>query len=171
MSSMRRVIMMTTLRNLIGVVLAMFIVFNCAAQQITGSIRGTVVDSTGATVQGASVSATQTETGLSRTSIIDRSGAYVLLELPVGHYRLQVEGKGFATYVQQGIVLDVNETATIPVRLAVGAETQHIEVQADAVSVGLVVRSGVRVQIGPRERGGGALGRQLAKSRRVLLAV
>src|ERR1700726_4599405 len=67
-----------------------------------------------------------------RTSITDPSGAYVLLELPVGDYRLQVEGKGFATYVQQGIVLDVNETATVPVRLKVGAETQHIEVQADA---------------------------------------
>ncbi|HEY3616714.1 MAG TPA: TonB-dependent receptor, partial [Candidatus Sulfotelmatobacter sp.] len=125
-------IMTITFRNLLCAVLALFISLSAAAQQITGSIRGTVADSTGATVQGASVSATQTETGLSRTSITDRSGAYVLLELPVGHYRLQVEGKGFATYVQQGIVLDVNETATIPVRLAVGAETQHIEVLADA---------------------------------------
>src|ERR1700693_4848044 len=124
--------MMTTLRNLLCAVLALFIGLSAAAQQITGSIRGTVVDSTGATVQGASVSATQTETGLSRTSITDRSGAYVVLELPVGHYRLQVEGKGFETYVQQGIVLDVNETATVPVRLKVGAETQQIEVLANA---------------------------------------
>jgi hypothetical protein len=123
---------MITLRNLLCAVLALFISLSAAAQQITGSIRGTVVDSTGATVQAASVSAAQAETGLSRTSITDRSGAYVLLELPVGHYRLQVQGKGFETYVQQGIVLDVNETATIPVHLAVGAETQHIEVQADA---------------------------------------
>ena len=46
-----------------------------------------------------------------------------VLELPVGHYRLQVEAKGFQTYVQQGITLDVNEKATIPVRLAVGLET------------------------------------------------
>src|SRR6202162_27761 len=130
---MRKMLIMTiTFRNLLCAVLALFIALSAAAQQITGSIRGTVADSTGATVQGASVSATQTETGLSRTSVTDRTGAYVLLELPVGHYRLQVEGKGFATYVQQGIVLDVNETATIPVRLAVGAETQHIEVQADA---------------------------------------
>jgi outer membrane receptor protein involved in Fe transport len=125
-------LMMTTIRNLICAVLAVFLGMSAAAQQITGSIRGTVVDPTGATVQGASVSATQTETGLSRTSMTDRSGGYVLLELPVGHYRLQVEGSGFQTYIQLGIILDVNETATIPVRLAVGAETQHIEVQADA---------------------------------------
>jgi Carboxypeptidase regulatory-like domain len=124
--------MMTTLRSLFCTVLAVSIGLSAAAQQITGSIRGTVVDSTGAAIPGATVTATQTETGLSRTSLTDRSGAYVLLELPVGHYQLQVEGKGFQTYVQQGIVLNVNETATIPVRLAVGAETQHIDVQADA---------------------------------------
>src|ERR1700730_1370857 len=124
--------MMTSLRTLFYVVLAVCLSAAVSAQQITGSIRGTVVDATGAAVQGASVGASQTETGLSRSSLTDRSGGYVLLELPVGHYRLQVEGKGFETYVQQGIVLDVNETATVPVRLKVGAETQHIEVQADA---------------------------------------
>ena len=124
--------MMTSLRNLFYAVLFISLVLSASAQQITGSIRGTVVDSTGATVQGASVSATQAETGLSRTSMTDHSGGYVLLELPVGHYRLQVEGKGFQTYNQQGITLDVNETATVPIRLEVGAETQQINVLADA---------------------------------------
>src|ERR1700730_1052509 len=124
--------MMTSLRTLFYVVLAVCLSAAVSAQQITGSIRGTVVDSTGATVQGASVRATQTETGLSRTSMTDHSGGYVLLELPVGHYRLQVEGKGFQTYNQQGITLDVNETATVPIRLEVGAETQQITVLADA---------------------------------------
>jgi outer membrane receptor protein involved in Fe transport len=121
-----------TLRNLTYGVLTILLGLSAAAQQITGSIRGTVVDATGAFVQGASVRAKQTETGLTRTATTDRSGAYLLLELPVGHYQLQVEGKGFQTYNQQGIVLDVNDTATIPVRLAVGAETQHVDVQADA---------------------------------------
>ncbi|MGC1449232.1 MAG: carboxypeptidase regulatory-like domain-containing protein [Candidatus Sulfotelmatobacter sp.] len=126
---------MTTLRNLIGAVLAVSLGLSAAAQQISGSIRGTVVDASGAVVQGASVRATQNETGLTRTSVTDRSGGYVLLELPVGHYRLQVEGKGFQIYNQQGIILDVNETATIPVRLAVGAATQHVDVQADALLI------------------------------------
>src|SRR5437899_1188175 len=105
---------------------------NAFAQQITGSIRGTVQDPSGAVLQSASVSAKQTETGLTRSAITDRSGAYVLLELPVGHYQLQVEAKGFQTYVQLGITLNVNETATIPVRLVVGAETQQVQVRADA---------------------------------------
>ena len=68
-------------------------------------------------------------------AITDAGGAYVLVELPVGHYELQVEAKGFQKYVQQGIILDVNETATIPVHLAVGTESQVLEVNADALLI------------------------------------
>ena len=78
------------------------------------------------------VSARQIETGLTRTAVTDRVGAYVVLELPVGHYEVQVEAKGFQKYIQQGIVLDVNETANVPVRLSVGAETEQVQVHADA---------------------------------------
>src|SRR6185369_1700385 len=106
--------------------------WNVRAQQITGSIRGTVQDPSSAFVQRAAVSARQTETGLTRTATTDPSGTYILLELPVGHYELQVEAKGFQKYIQQGITLNVNETATIPVRLSVGAETQQVQVMADA---------------------------------------
>src|SRR5437899_13011384 len=105
---------MTIFRILICTVLGTLLGLPAFAQQITGSIRGTVVDSSGAAVQGAAVSAKETETGLSRTTVTDRSGGYLLLELPVGHYRVQVEGKGFQTYIQQGIILDVNDTADVP---------------------------------------------------------
>jgi hypothetical protein len=114
---------------------------SAAAQQITGSIRGTIVDPTGAAVQQVSVSALQNETGLSRSAVTNRSGEYILLELPVGHYSLQAQAKGFKTYVQQGIVLDVNETATIPIHLAIGAETLKLEVQADAQLIQATVTS------------------------------
>lgn len=113
-------------------VLVLSLDFTVAAQQITGSIRGTVLDSTGAAVAGTSVSATQNETGLTRSTLTGRSGEFVLLELPVGHYWLKATAKGFQTYIQQGIVLDVNETAAVPIRLAVGVETEKLEVQADA---------------------------------------
>ncbi len=102
------------------------------AQQITGSIRGTVLDPSGAVVQKASVSARQTETGLTRTTTTDRDGAYILLELPVGHYQLQVEATGFQSYAQEGISLSVNETATVPVHLVIGSEAQKVQVNADA---------------------------------------
>jgi len=83
------------------------------AQQITGNIRGTVTDPTGAVISGAAATAQQAETGLSRTATTDRNGNYVLLELPVGHYRLQVAARGFQEYVQDGITLNVNETASV----------------------------------------------------------
>ena len=84
-----------------------------SAQQITGIIRGTVTDPSGAVVQGASVTARQAETGLWRTTTTDRNGNYVLLELPVGHYSLQVASKGFQEYVRDGVTLNVNETASV----------------------------------------------------------
>jgi Carboxypeptidase regulatory-like domain/TonB dependent receptor len=112
-----------------------------AAQQITGSIRGVIVDPSGAAVLGASVTAVQTETGLTRHAVTNHSGEYTVLELPVGHYTVQATAKGFQTYIQQGIFLDVNETATVPVRLAVGSETLKLEVQADAQLVQPTVTS------------------------------
>jgi hypothetical protein len=102
------------------------------SQQITGSIRGTVTDPSGGVVDGATVSAKQSETGLTRTTASDHSGVYLLLDLPVGHYQLQVERSGFQTYLQQGITLDVNEAATISVSLKVGTGTDRVEVNADA---------------------------------------
>src|SRR5713226_3969391 len=132
---------MSRLRNLICLLVTIFAGLNLVAQQITGSIRGTVSDPSGAFVEAAAVTANQTETGLTRTAMTDRTGAYILLELPVGHYQLQVEAKGFQTYVQQGITLNVNETATVPVRLAVGAETQQVQVLADAQLIESTVTS------------------------------
>jgi len=114
---------------------------NLAAQQITGSIRGTVSDPSAAIVQAAAVTAKQTETGLTRTAITDRQGQYVLVELPIGHYQLEVHARGFQKYLQQGISLDVNETATAIIHLKLGAETQQVEVSADAAMVQSTVSS------------------------------
>src|SRR5215468_214167 len=112
--------------------LTMTVAVSAAAQQITGSIRGTVTDASGAIVPSAAVTARHVETGLTRTAFSDNAGAYVLVELPVGHYRVTVGAKGFQEYIQDSITLDVNQTANVPVRLAVGAETEHVQVMADA---------------------------------------
>jgi outer membrane receptor protein involved in Fe transport len=111
------------------------------AQQITGNIRGAVADPSGAVVVDAEVAAQQTETALSRTTTTDRNGNYVLLELPVGHYRLQVTAKGFEKYVQDGITLNVNETASVSPHLAVGSEQQQVLVRADAEMIEPTVTS------------------------------
>ena len=136
---------MNVVRNLL--LLSVFACLSLSAQQITGNIRGTVVDPSGAVVRGASVTAQETETGLSRSTTTDRNGNYVLLELPVGHYRLQVAAKGFQEYVQVGIALNVNETASVSPQLAVGSEKEQVLVKANAkmiestvTSLGKVVR-------------------------------
>src|SRR5580704_8134376 len=112
--------------------LAVLACLSMSAQQITGNIRGTVTDPSAAVIRGATVIAQQAETGLSRTATTDHNGDYVLLELPVGHYSLQVAAKGFQEYVQQGITLNVNETASVSPHLAIGSEKQQVLVSADA---------------------------------------
>src|ERR1700691_5420095 len=137
---------MSNLRRLAFVLVAViagvnFVSVNVAAQQITASIRGTVLDPSGAVVQSATVTAKQVETGLMRKATTDRQGEYVLVELPIGHYQLEVQAKGFQTYLQQGISLDVNETATVGLHLKLGAETQQVEVNANAALVQSTVSS------------------------------
>jgi outer membrane receptor protein involved in Fe transport len=123
---------MRCLGRLFCVLFVVLVCLNLSAQEITASIRGSISDPTGAVVQEAAVTAKQAETGLIRTVTSARDGSFLLVELPVGHYTLEVAAKGFQKYLREGITLDVNQTATIPVRLTVGAETQQVEVTADA---------------------------------------
>ncbi len=130
---------MNTIRNVLA-----FAALSClslSAQQITGNIRGTVTDPTGAVIRGANVTARQAETGLSRTATTDRNGNYVLLELPVGHYSLRVSDKSFEEYVQDGITLNVNETASVSPHLAIGSEKVQVVVSADAALIEPTVTS------------------------------
>src|SRR5277367_4207818 len=130
--------------------IAIYPSLNASAQEIAGSIRGTVLDASGATVSSAKVTAVQTETGLARTAATDSQGVYDFVELPIGHYRIEVEAKGFKKYVQEGISLDVNHIATVVVRLAVGIPTQEVRVQADASLVETTVTS-LGKTVGERE--------------------
>src|SRR5579863_8815914 len=141
---------MTKSKNLMAVAIVVFASVPLFAQQITGSIRGTVSDASGAVVATATVTARQAETGLVRTVATDHGGNYLLLELPVGHYSLEVAATGFQKYVQQGISLNVNQNATVAVHLAVGAETQEVQVRADADLVQSTVSSLGQV-VGERE--------------------
>jgi hypothetical protein len=102
------------------------------AQEVTGSIRGTVVDPSGGRVAHAQISVVHLETGLARTVESDSEGNYLLVLLPVGHYRLEAVAPGFRKYLQEGITLGVNEAATVPIHLSVGLATESVEVTANA---------------------------------------
>src|SRR5437868_3029071 len=107
-------------------------VFVWAQAVSTSQITGTVKDQTGAVLPGAEITVTQTDTGARRTVLSDETGSYILANLPIGPYRLEVGLPGFRTYLQTGIVLQVGSNPTIPVVLAVGQVSEQIEVAADA---------------------------------------
>jgi hypothetical protein len=103
--------------------------------QATAQIAGTVRDQSGAVLPGVEVTATQTETGLARSAVTNETGSYVLSNLPIGPYRLEAGLPGFRTFVQTGIVLQVNGSPVINPVLEVGQVTEQVEVQANATLV------------------------------------
>jgi Carboxypeptidase regulatory-like domain len=106
-----------------------------AQAQSTAQISGTIQDASGSAVPGADVKATQTDTGAVRATVSGPDGVYVLPNLPIGPYRLEVGKQGFNTYVQTGIVLQVATNPTVDVTLRVGAVSEQVEVQANAALV------------------------------------
>src|SRR5438876_9048609 len=76
--------------------------------QATAQISGTVRDQTGAVLPGVEVTATQTSTGITRSTISNETGAYLMPNVPVGPYQLEAVLPGFRTFLQTGIVLQVN---------------------------------------------------------------
>ena len=103
--------------------------------QGTAQINGVVKDSSGSTVPGASVKATQSATGAARTATTGADGAYVLTTLPIGPYILEVTKDGFSKYVQSGIVLQVAANPQIDAVLKIGSVNEQVTIQADAAMV------------------------------------
>ena len=119
----------------IGAVVALLLGSAEAWAQATAQISGTVKDASGAVLPGATVVATQTQTGIAGETVTNQTGAYVLPNLPIGPYRLEASLQGFGTAVQTGIVLQVNATPVIDIELAVGGLEETVEVQAGAAVV------------------------------------
>ena len=126
---------------ILWLVIGVFMAQNASTQETTASIGGTVVDPSGAIVSKAQLTAVQVETGLSRSVSSDTHGAYVFVAMPIGHYRLEAEAKGFQRYVQSGITLDVNQTVAVTIQLSVGTVEQKTEVHANAPLVETSVTS------------------------------
>src|SRR5689334_19873160 len=103
--------------------------------QATAQINGTIHDSSGAVLPGVEVKATQTDTGIVRTTISNETGNFVLPNLATGPYRLEAALAGFRTYVQSNLVLQVNASPAINITLEVGQVADSVEVQANAAQV------------------------------------
>jgi len=102
---------------------------------VTGSILGTVTDSSSASMPGVRVTATNVDTNLVTEAITDATGQYRMLSLPVGPYKVQATAGGFQSFAATGIVLTVDEQRRVDIVLQVGATQQEVSVNADAVQV------------------------------------
>jgi hypothetical protein len=99
----------------------------------TGTIAGTITDSSGASVPAATVAATNRETAAVRTATSDESGTYSIPNVAVGHYDVTIEKQGFSTFRVQDVQLTVAQTLTLNGNLTVGVVSQAVEVQGSSV--------------------------------------
>ena len=101
-------------------------------QANTGSIRGTVSDSTGAVVPRAKISLTNVKTGVQASVTTDGLGDYLFEFLPPGDYRIEAEVTGFKKVVRENITLDVTRQLRVDIGLEAGQVTETVSVTARA---------------------------------------
>ncbi|HEX3436839.1 MAG TPA: carboxypeptidase regulatory-like domain-containing protein, partial [Pseudacidobacterium sp.] len=117
-------------------------------QQTTAAITGIVVDSGGAAINDASVTATDIERGTIYTAKTNDSGTFNFVHIPIGTYDVKVEASGFETAVQSHLTLVLNQTARLDFKMNVGAVTNTIQVtsegsivQSDTTQVSTLINS------------------------------
>src|SRR5262245_28105445 len=109
--------------------------------QVTGSISGSVRDTTGAVLPGVGITVTNTESGLTRMTVSNETGSYNFQSLPVGPYELTTDLPGFKQQVRRGITLVVGQEAVLNLTLEVGAIAEKVEVTEEAPLVNTTVSS------------------------------
>ena len=105
------------------------------AQIAAATLTGTVSDSSGAAIPGASVTATNTGIGQATKVVSTADGTYTLAALQPGSYSVTVSKDGFTTSKQDGLVLTVGQTATLKAVLQVGSTTETVTVSADGALI------------------------------------
>jgi hypothetical protein len=103
--------------------------------QGTASISGTVLDPSGSSITGATVTVRNTGTGLSRNLKTDAQGHYLVPDLPIGSYEVQGAQAGFQTVVQKGVVLTVGSQPVVDLHLPVGQAEQTVSINSEVSQV------------------------------------
>src|SRR5271154_3014597 len=117
---------------LMALAILMFSSLLAVAQTNQGSIAGVVVDSTGAVVPDAKLTATEKNTGTVYQTVTTSSGSYRFPNVRIGSYDLTVTAAGFKSQTLTGILVQVATTAALDIKLSPGAVSESIVVQADA---------------------------------------
>jgi hypothetical protein len=105
------------------------------AQIPTGTIVGTVTDSTGAVVPNAKVTVANSAKGFTRELTSNTAGEYAANSVPLGDYTVTAEASGFQKLVRSGITLTVGQTQRVDLTMTVGQVTQEVTVTGNVVRV------------------------------------
>jgi outer membrane receptor protein involved in Fe transport len=121
------------------VLLALIGAVSCAAQTLktSGTLEGTISDTSAKRIAGVKVTFRQTETNQTRTVTADDQGFFRASDLPVGSYEVRIEQPGFVPYLHTGVDLDVGITAHLDVVLPVAGVTTQITVSAQPSPIDL----------------------------------
>jgi hypothetical protein len=140
--------MRTWFVGLLAIVIGILLAPSAFAQnaQITGSVK----DSSGAIIPGATVTARNVDTGLTRTAVTDGSGEYRLPSLPPGRYSVATELSGFSTETRPDIVLIIDQTAILNFALKPAAIAETVTVTGDSPIVD-VTRSDVSTSVSTQQ--------------------
>ncbi|MCB9383964.1 MAG: carboxypeptidase regulatory-like domain-containing protein, partial [Bryobacterales bacterium] len=106
-----------------------------AAQILYGGLVGNVTDESGASIPGASVTATNDQTGAVRTVQTTAEGVYRIPTLAPGKYTVRIEADGFRAYEERGAEVSVNNLTRIDAGLQLGQVSEQVTVEATAVSL------------------------------------
>lgn len=130
---------MQSIRRSLWLFVVVILLSTCSlAQDVSGSISGTVTDASGAVVKGATVTLVNTDKNQEvRTLTTDGVGYYTAKSLPLGTYTVKISAAGFKSESVTGLLLHVNEAATINRTMQIGSSEQQVTVAADAVRLNL----------------------------------
>ena len=113
------------------------LVFGTAAQAFgqEATIVGTVTDPSGSVIANVKITITNVETGLAHVTTTNDAGQYVAVDVHIGHYNVKAEASGFKVAEQKGLVLNVGDRTRVDFQMALGAASETVTVEANAVRV------------------------------------
>ena len=111
--------------------LVLLVPSHVSAQAVTGTLLGNVNDSSGAAVPGATVTARETQTNVSRSVVTNETGYYIFPSLQNGTYAVEAELQGFKKVIREGVRVDVNTSIRVDLKLEVGQLSETVQVAAE----------------------------------------
>jgi hypothetical protein len=106
-----------------------------AAQFDQGQIAGTISDTSGAVVVGATVTSVNLHTGVRRSAVTGQNGTFVFTNMPVGYYDVTVEAESFRRFVTTNVKVDAATRTTVDASLELGAVTETVNVTASVAQL------------------------------------